>query len=153
MPTAPRSGTAPVVFCVFFLGVGGGGGGGGVVRMCVCIYETVHNRAFRLLSSYSFYATHIGPPSVFCIFIKLHMTAQSGRVTLVSLYATCIGPPVCVWVGVCARVSIKIFITAQSGAVMLVSPTVLAFPPPPMGDQECVSRVCVCVCVFMCACV
>ena len=50
-----------------------------------------------------------------CVFIKLHITAQSGLVILVIL---CHSRCVCVCVCVC--VFIKLHITTQSGLVILV---------------------------------
>ena len=49
-----------------------------------------------------------------CVFIKLHITAQSGLVSLVILC-----PCVCIYC-VCVCVFIKLHITAQSGLVILV---------------------------------
>ena len=58
-----------------------------------------------------------------CVFIKLHITAQSGPV-IYSFYATVCNPPggyyTCVCVCVCVCVFIKLHITAQSGLVILV---------------------------------
>ena len=63
-----------------------------------------------------------------CVFIKLHITAQSGPVTLVII---------CHSHRVCVCVFIKLHITAQSGPVILVI----------ICHFHCVC-VCVCVCVF-----
>ena len=60
-----------------------------------------------------------------CVFIKLHITAQSGLV-IYSFYATVCNPPegycvcVCVYLlnCVCVCVFIKLHITAQSGPVI-----------------------------------
>ena len=52
-----------------------------------------------------------------CAFIKLHITAQSGHVTLVIL-CHCVDPSEGVCVCVC--VFIKLHITTQSGPVILV---------------------------------
>ena len=55
-----------------------------------------------------------------CVFIKLHMTAQSGLVILV-IYATRVDPPKGgSMILVCVCVFIKLHITAQSGLVILV---------------------------------
>ena len=54
------------------------------------------------------------------VFIKLHITAQSGPV-IYSFYATACNPPgmyVCMYV--CMYVFIKLHITTQSGPVILV---------------------------------
>ena len=50
-----------------------------------------------------------------CVFIKLHITTQSGPAILVILCHS-----VCVCVCVCVCVFIKLHITAQSGLVILV---------------------------------
>ena len=61
-----------------------------------------------------------------CVFIKLHITAQSGPVILVILCPTRIDPPkgrsmiLVTNVCVCVCVFIKLHITAQSGPVILV---------------------------------
>ena len=74
--------------------------------MCVCVYMCV------------------------CVFIKLHMTAQSGLVILVILCHSRLSSQggmndtcyvsVCVCLRVCVCVFIKLHITAQSGLVILV---------------------------------
>ena len=64
-----------------------------------------------------------------CVFIELHITAQSGPVVLVILCHSRFDPPkggsmilvcVCVCVCRCVCVFIKLHITAQSGLVILV---------------------------------
>ena len=64
--------------------------------------------------------TQSGPKCMYvcmyvCIFIKLHITAQSE-----SFYATRIDPPKGVCMYVCVYVFIKLHITTQSGPVILV---------------------------------
>ena len=57
------------------------------------------------------------------IFIKLHITAQSGPVIRESFYATRIDPPkggVCMYVCMYVCIFIKLHMTAQSGPVILV---------------------------------
>ena len=64
-----------------------------------------------------------------CVFINLHITAQSGHVILVVLCHSHYPPKglclrirvcVCVCVCMCVYVSTKLHITAQSGPVILV---------------------------------
>ena len=59
-----------------------------------------------------------------CVFIKLHITAQSGPVILVILchshWSSQGGINVCMCVCVCVCVFSKLHITAQSGPVILV---------------------------------
>ena len=59
-----------------------------------------------------------------CVFIKLHITAQSGLVIPVIFYATRVDPPkggsMILVTKVCVCVFIKLHITAQSGLVVLV---------------------------------
>ena len=77
------------------------------VCVCVCVYLLNYTQPRNpALSSSSFYATRIDPVRVcVCIFIKLHITTQSGPVILVI---------------VCVCVFIELHITAQSGPVILV---------------------------------
>ena len=71
------------------------------------------------------HVTHLGGnfswPVCVCVFIKLHITAQSGPV-IYSFYAINDGvcARVCVCMCVCVCVFIKLRITAQSGLVILV---------------------------------
>ena len=100
-----------------------------------------------------------------CVFIKLHITAQSGPV-IYSFYATACNPPesylsYCV----CVCVFIKLHITAQSGPVIYsYYPALSSYSfyatrvdPPKGGSMILVTKisdqgVCVCVCVYLLNC-
>ena len=78
-----------------------------------------------------------------CVFIKLHITTQSGPVILVIL---------CVCVRVCVCVFIKLHITAQSGLVILVILCHSRRSSQGGINDTCYACVCVCVCVYLLNC-